>query len=638
VTDAAAIAAYSVFVVPSSQGATYTQLQDATVQSSLRSVLKGRVVAWSGTPDVSPDAAGNKARVIRNLADWAKSASGKLPGVVVLLDLSTDATRYGWLQGIADVSLTPYATSALGPAWSFNNIAWKTAAPGNSIADAIKAGVTTDYGTAVQVGFSTATVSPGIVAAEATPTTGAQSDRVTRPVLVGFDRVPPANTQDQATLTVTGMPAVAQAFGATFTVSTSGGSGTGAVTFAATGACSVGATGADGSALVTINASTGTCSITATKAASTGFNSATSAPATVGVTTATQSALTVTGMPATAQAFGATFTVSTSGGSGTGAVTFAAAAGGACTVNATSGLVEITSGNGTCSVTVTKAADGSYSSTTSAPATVAAKKATATIDLSGLTHTYDGSVKSATVTPKVGTVVTPLSTVSVTYDGAATAPTNYKQGGYAVVASLDNANYEATPAQGTLTISAAPTTLVASVNPSTIGYGGSVTLSATLTSNNTSLPNKAVEFKIGTQVIGTATTSSPATLPVDLSQFTALSASTTPYTVTATFSGGGNYADATDATKTLTITKANQAAVAVTGMPNTAQAFGAEFTVGASGGTGTGAYSFASDGACSVIATSGLVKITSGTGTCSITANRAATATTTSARSRQRRR
>ncbi len=167
VTDAAAIAAYSVFVVPSSQGATYTQLRDATVQSSLRSVLKGRVVAWSGTPDVSPDAAGNKARVIRNLADWAKSASGKLPGVVVLLDLSTDATRYGWLQGIADVSLTPYATSALGPAWSFNNIAWKTAAPGNSIADAIKAGVTTDYGTAVQVGFSTATVSPGIVAAEA---------------------------------------------------------------------------------------------------------------------------------------------------------------------------------------------------------------------------------------------------------------------------------------------------------------------------------------------------------------------------------------------------------------------------------------------------------------------------------------
>ncbi len=91
----------------------------------------------------------------------------------------------------------------------------------------------------------------------------------------------------------------------------------------------------------------------------------------------TQATLTVTGMPGTTQAYGATFTVATSGGSGTGAVTFAAT--GACSVNASSGLVTMTSGTGTCSVTATKAADINYNSTTSVAATVSATMASQTI-------------------------------------------------------------------------------------------------------------------------------------------------------------------------------------------------------------------------------------------------------------------
>jgi trimeric autotransporter adhesin len=96
------------------------------------------------------------------------------------------------------------------------------------------------------------------------------------------------------------------------------------LTFAASGACS----NTSGAALITMTSGTGTCSVTATKAADTNYNSTTSAAATVGATLATQATLTVTGMPVTAQAYQATFTVGSSGGSGTGALTFAAS--GAC--------------------------------------------------------------------------------------------------------------------------------------------------------------------------------------------------------------------------------------------------------------------------------------------------------------------
>src|SRR5208282_5957078 len=115
---------------------------------------------------------------------------------------------------------------------------------------------------------------------------------------------------NQATLTVTGMPVTAQIYGATFTVGASGGNGTGALTFAASGACSNTA----GGALITMTSGTGTCSVTATMAADTNYALASSSAATVGATLATQGTLTVTGMPGTAQPYNATFTVGSAGG------------------------------------------------------------------------------------------------------------------------------------------------------------------------------------------------------------------------------------------------------------------------------------------------------------------------------------
>src|SRR5207247_342371 len=79
-------------------------------------------------------------------------------------------------------------------------------------------------------------------------------------------------------------------------------------------------------------------------------------------------------------------------------------------------------------------------------------KGTATLTLSNLTQGYDGSPKPATVT----TSPAGLSGVSITYGGSATVPTNV--GSYAVVASLNNANYTASTATGTLTTTNATAT------------------------------------------------------------------------------------------------------------------------------------------------------------------------------------
>ncbi|PYS48327.1 MAG: hypothetical protein DMG13_25810 [Acidobacteria bacterium] len=105
--------------------------------------------------------------------------------------------------------------------------------------------------------------------------------------------------------------------------------------------------------------------------------------------------------------------------------------------------------------------------------TLVISKAAATITLGGLTHTYDGSAKSATVT----TSPEGLSGVTIKYDGSTTAPT--QAGSYSVVATLDNTNYDGSTT-GTLMISKAATSITMSNLAQT--YDGSAK-SATATTN-----------------------------------------------------------------------------------------------------------------------------------------------------------
>ncbi len=134
---------------------------------------------------------------------------------------------------------------------------------------------------------------------------------------------------NQATLTITG-PASKTVGDAAFAPTTSGGSGTGAVTFnsSTSPVCT-----ASGSATVTIVAA-GTCTVTATKAGDSTYNSKTSAPFDITINAAkiNQATLTITG-PASKTVGDADFAPATSGGSGGGALTFDSSTTSVCTAS-----------------------------------------------------------------------------------------------------------------------------------------------------------------------------------------------------------------------------------------------------------------------------------------------------------------
>jgi MBG domain/MBG domain (YGX type) len=138
---------------------------------------------------------------------------------------------------------------------------------------------------------------------------------------------------------------------------------------------------------------------------------------------------------------------------------------GTATQNAVNGVATFSG------LTLNKAANGytlSASSDPLASATSAAfnvGKGAATLALSNLTYTYDGSPKSATVT----TSPAGLSGVSVTYDASSTPPSN--AGSYAVIASLNNPDYQATNAANTLVIAKGTSTTVVTC-PATVPFTG----------------------------------------------------------------------------------------------------------------------------------------------------------------------
>jgi len=111
----------------------------------------------------------------------------------------------------------------------------------------------------------------------------------------------------------------------------------------------------------------------------------------------------------------------------------------------------LNAGSQTLSVTFTPTDTASYNSTT-VNVPLAVNPATATVGLSGLSQTYDGNAKTviATTTPAG------LNTV-ITYNGSSVVPT--AAGSYAVVATVNDANYTGS-ASGTLTVNPAVATVV----------------------------------------------------------------------------------------------------------------------------------------------------------------------------------
>lgn len=200
-------------------------------------------------------------------------------------------------------------------------------------------------------------------------------------------------------------------------------------------------------ATFTMMSGTGTCIVQYDQAGDATYLAAPQVTSSVTATKVSQGAVTVT-TPASAS-YGQTGLVATAtGGSGTGALAYDAGSSTACSVNATTGALTITSGTGTCAITATRQGDSNYNaSAASAAGSVTISKATATVALSGLTKTYNGSAQAAAAT------TTPAAlTVNITYDGSATVPVN--AGTYAVVATISDTNYQGS-ASGSLVIAKA---------------------------------------------------------------------------------------------------------------------------------------------------------------------------------------
>jgi uncharacterized repeat protein (TIGR01451 family) len=244
---------------------------------------------------------------------------------------------------------------------------------------------------------------------------------------------------------------------ADFNVSATATSGL-AVSFNASGGCSV-----TGNTVHITGA--GSCTVTATQGGDTNYSAAADVPQSFQIAKASQ---TINFGALSDKTYGdADFGMSASATSG---LTVSFGASGACSVSGST--VHIT-GAGSCTVTASQPGDSNYNAATDVPQSFQIAKATATITLGGLSHTYDGTEKTATATTNPAGL-----TVTITYapasqasrkksvsakSVASTNPVN--AGSYTVTATIDDPNYQGT-ASDTLVIAKAD------ANVSVTGFTG----------------------------------------------------------------------------------------------------------------------------------------------------------------------
>ena len=166
------------------------------------------------------------------------------------------------------------------------------------------------------------------------------------------------NVGNQAPFSITNVTLTAKV-GTSITVTATGGSGGGDVTYSTTSAnCSIVA----GTGVLTVSQAA-TCSVTATRAAVTGFNSITSAAKNFVFSNNNQAPLTITNVTLSALK-NTTIAVAATGGSGTGALNFSVAGPG-CFINPASGVLRANQAT-TCVVTAKRLASTGYNEVSSA--------------------------------------------------------------------------------------------------------------------------------------------------------------------------------------------------------------------------------------------------------------------------------
>ncbi|MDR3053641.1 MAG: Ig-like domain-containing protein, partial [Coriobacteriales bacterium] len=165
---------------------------------------------------------------------------------------------------------------------------------------------------------------------------------------------------NQSALTINSLPA--HTFGSPYTITSTGGSGTGAVSYEiVAGGTGIGSLSGTGNNTLAITQA-GTFMLKATKAADANYNAQDSslAPFTLTVSKASQSTLSINS--SATHTFGSTYTISSTGGSGTGSVSYSIEGGtGSGTLSGTNNETLTITQAGTFILKATKAGDVNYS-------------------------------------------------------------------------------------------------------------------------------------------------------------------------------------------------------------------------------------------------------------------------------------
>ena len=293
------------------------------------------------------------------------------------------------------------------------------------------------------------------------------------------------------------------------------------------------------------------------------------------------------------------FTVSAVATSGL-AVSFAA--NGQCSV---SGNTVHLTGAGSCTITAAQNGNSNYNAAPPVAQSFTVNRAAATVTLGALSHTYDGTAKSATATTDPAGL-----SVTITYSQNGTpvaSPSN--AGSYAVTATINEANYQGS-ATGTLTVSKAN---------QTITFGALSTKAFGEADFSVSATTDATGLSVSFAATGNCT----------ISGNTVHLTGAGSCTITAAQNGNSNYNAAPPVAQSFTVNKA-ATTIAVTSSVNPStfgQSVTFTATVSSSAGTPTGTVTF-KDGGSAITGCSNLA-LSSGQATCSTSALASGTRTIT---------
>jgi integrase len=187
--------------------------------------------------------------------------------------------------------------------------------------------------------------------------------------------------------------------------------------------------------------------------------------------------------------------------------------------------------------------------------------------------------------------------------------------------TLTSSNSSVTPSLSSVTTcfsDSAVASTALNASDATGTYGGTTTLTATLTSGGNPVSNETVNFSLNGNSVGGATTDVNGVATLNNASLAGINAGSYPGGVSASFAGDSSYT-LSSGSGSLTVSKADQTIMIGTHAPATA-AVDDQFTVAATGGGSGNAIAYGSSGSCT---NTGATYTITSTGACTVTYDQA---------------